>query len=425
MIQSTDSQLSFAQISNGFPFTSGLRAESDSEAALRSLESLGREEIAERAETARRIIREQGVTCHVIGEWGGEDRPWELDILPMVLPAKEWQILETGIVQRARLLNALLKDLYGSQTSLRNGWLPSPLVYANPQFLRNCHGIEIHGGNHLPFYAVDLAHSPEGHWSVIADRAQTPSGLGFSLENRAILSRVLPEVMQSVQPRSLVGVLPLLREALVALSPQSWENPTIVVLTPGQRNESYFEHTYLARMLGFTLVEGEDLTVRDHRVYIKTLEGLRSVDVILRRVSDAFCDPLELRGDSLLGVPGLLEAVRAGNVSVGNALGCGLAETPALNPFLPCACNFLAKNYCFLHLPPGGAAVLRHSAMQRKTWIVWLFAPPSRSKARRQVSPRRNLERWKPNSTNLLTPGLRKRKLSSHPHGFLIAITHA
>jgi len=365
MIQSTDSQLSFAQISGEFPLASESFAEAGCQAAERSLESLGSQEITERVETARRIIREQGVICHAAGEWGGEDRPWKLDILPMVLPPAEWRMLETGIIQRANLLNLLLKDFYGLQTSLRNGWLPAPLVYANPQFLRSCHGIEIQGGNHLPFYAVDLARSPEGYWSVIADRTQTPSGLGFALENRAILSRVIPEVMQSVQPRSLSGVLTLVREALVALSPQNRENPTVVVLTPGPRNESYFEHTYLARMLGFTLVEGGDLTVRDRRVFIKTLEGLRAVDVILRRVSDTFCDPLELRGDSLLGVPGLLEAVRAGNVSIGNALGCGLAETPALNPFLPDLClQFLGEE---LLLPPlstwwcGGAQALRHA----------------------------------------------------------------
>ena len=365
MVQSTDSQLSFDQISGGVPFASEPGRASDAEAAMRCLESLGRQEIAERAETARRLRREQGVTCPVAGEWGGEDRPWELDILPMVIPAAEWRTLETGIVQRAHLLNALLKDCYGSQTSLRNGWLPAPLVYANPQFLRNCHGVEIHGGNHLPFYAVDLARSPDGHWSVIADRTQAPSGLGFALENRAILSRVIPEVIQSVAPRSLAGILPLLREALVALSPHNRENPTIVVLTPGPRNESYFEHAYLARLLGFTLVEGEDLTVRDCRVFIKTLEGLRSVDVILRRVSDAFCDPLELRGDSLLGVPGLLEAVRSGNVSVGNALGCGLAETPALNPFLPSLClQLLGEELLIPSLDTwwcGGAQALRHA----------------------------------------------------------------
>ena len=247
MIQSTDSQLSFAQMSGEFPFASEPGFSSDVEVVARCMEAMGREEIAERAETAGRIIREQGVTCHVVDEWGAEDRPWELDILPMVLGAGEWQRLEAGIVQRARLLNTLLKDFYGSQTSLRNGWVPAPLVYANPQFLRSCHGVEIHGGNHLPFYAVDLARSPEGGWSVVADRTQNPSGLGFALENRAILSRVIPEVMQSVQPRSLAGVLPLVHEALVALSPCNRENPTIVVLTPGPRNSRGSQKASLTR----------------------------------------------------------------------------------------------------------------------------------------------------------------------------------
>lgn len=310
-------------------------------ALLNCLDSMGGEEIADRAETCRRIIREQGVTLHVPGANQGEESPWELDILPLVIGAGDWQVLERGLIQRARLMNAILGDLYGSQHSLRNGWLPAPLVYANPSFVRACQGVRIPDDNRLPFYAVDLARSPDGQWWVLADRTQAPSGIGFALENRTLLSRVLPEALQAIQPRLVDGLLQVMRETLVNLAPGRRENPTVVVLTPGPHNEAYFEHTYLARMLGFTLAEGGDLTVRNRRLYIKTLEGLRTVDVILRRVSDAFCDPLEFRQDSLLGVPGLFEAVRAGNVAIANPFGCGLIESPGLMAFLPNLCRHL------------------------------------------------------------------------------------
>ena len=253
--------------------------------------------------------------------------------------AIKYYLGEEPIIQRARLINAVLHDLYGFQRSLRNGWIPAPLVYANPHFLRGCHAVRAPGGNYVPFYAVDLARSPDGQWWVLADRTQAPTGIGFALENRMLISRVIPEAVQAIQPRTVGGMLPLMREALISLAQGRRENPTMVVLTPGPRNEAYFEHTYLARMPGITLVEGGDLTVRDRHVFIKTLDGLRQVDVILRRVNDGYCDPLEFRGDSLLGVPGLLDVVRAGNVALGNGLGCGLIDGPAFMAFFPNLCR--------------------------------------------------------------------------------------
>ena len=346
-----DPQLNFGSFSAGFrpaagPETEGY-APADWKAVMNRLEALGPNEIIDRSETARRIIREQGVACHIVNAAEGFDAPWDLDILPLAISAAEWRGLETGLIQRARLLNLVLRDLYGFQHCLRNGWVPAPLVYANPNYLRGCQGVRIPtpaGGSpdsvvYIPFYAVDLARSQDGRWWVLADRTQAPAGFGFALENRAVVSRVLPELMRELQPRSIEGMVPLVRRMLMNLAPGNRDNPTIVVMTPGPHSESYFEHTYIARMLGCTLAEGEDLTVRDRRVFIKTLEGLRPVDVILRRVNDAFCDPLEFQSASLLGVPGLLEAVRAGHVAVANALGCGLAEMPALMPFLPGLCQ--------------------------------------------------------------------------------------
>jgi uncharacterized circularly permuted ATP-grasp superfamily protein/uncharacterized alpha-E superfamily protein len=305
------------------------------QALMASIEALGQDELATRVENSRRILREHGVSC--FSSDGGREREvlWELDCIPFMVAAEEWRELEAGLVQRARLLNLILVDLFGVQRLVRDGLVPAPLIHANPGYLRACQAVRVPGGNYLQFYAADVARGPEGRWWVLSDHTQAPAGFGFMLENRSVLSRLLSEVVQAVRPRSLSEILPGYREALRRLAPASTDNPAIALLTPGPRNESYFEHADIARLLGFTLVEGGDLTVRDRRVLLKTLDGLRPVDVILRRVNDAFCDPLALRGESLLGVPGLVEATRAGHVSVANALGSGLVESPAFLPFLP------------------------------------------------------------------------------------------
>ncbi len=306
-----------------------------------SLERLGQHELATRSENCRRILREHGVSCFVSQHGRGVDEPWRLDLLPLMISAGEWSRLESGLIQRAHLLNLVLHDLHGVQRLVRDGFIPAPLMYANPGYQRACQAIGAPAGGYLHTYAVDLGRSPDGRWWVLADRTQTPPGIGFMLENRTVISRVLPEAIEAVRPRPFSEAVRLRRETLRRLAPGDAENPTIVLLTPGPRSEAYFEHAYLARLLGFTLVEGDDLTVRDRRVFMKTLEGLRQVDVILRRVADAFCDPLELRGDSLLGVPGLVEATRAGGVAVINALGSGLLESPAFLPFMPSLCRHL------------------------------------------------------------------------------------
>ena len=190
-------------------------------------------------------------------------------------------------------------------------------------------------------YAADLARSPDGQWWVLADRTQAPSGAGYALENRLVSTRVMPEVFRASHVRRLANFFQAYRNALQRMVPVRRENPRIVVLTPGPYNETYFEHAFLARYLGYTLVEGGDLTVRENHVFLKTLGGLLPVDVIVRRQDDHFCDPLELRGDSMLGVPGLVQAVRSGTVSVANALGSGLAESPAYAAFLPGLCKEL------------------------------------------------------------------------------------
>jgi uncharacterized circularly permuted ATP-grasp superfamily protein/uncharacterized alpha-E superfamily protein len=308
---------------------------------ISSLDQLDRDELGAPVENSRRILSEHGVTCFVNRDGTGAEEPWQLDLLPLVLGCEEWRALELGLIQRARLLNLVLGDCYGTQRLVRDGFVLPPLVFANPGYLRACQAIDVQGGAYLQIYAADLARSTDGQWWVLADRTQAPAGLGFTLENRSILSRVLPEAIRAVQPRPIADTLRIRRDTLYRFAPQHMDNPSIVLLTPGRRNEAYFEHAYLARLLGLTLVEGDDLTVRDRRLFIKTLDGLRRADVVVRRVNDAFCDPLELRGDSLLGVPGLVEAARARHVSVGNALGTGLLESPAFMPFLPGLCRHL------------------------------------------------------------------------------------
>ena len=306
---------------------------------MESLQSIGPEELGRRWARAERRIRENGITYNIYSDPLGASRAWRIDILPLLIPADEWRFIEAGIIQRAQLLNLLLEDLYGPQDLVAHGHFPAALLYANPAFLRPMAGVRVPAHSYLHMLAVDLARSPDGQWWVLADRTQAPSGSGYALENRTIVSDVLPDLFRTSNVLRLAPFFRAQREALTNLSPR--DNPRIVLLTPGPYNETYFEHSYIARYLGFTLVQGADLTVRNHRVYLKTVEGLERVDVILRRVDDSFCDPLELRGDSLLGVPGLVGAIVAGNVKVANALGSGLIETAAIMPFLPGLCTQL------------------------------------------------------------------------------------
>src|SRR5277367_1683904 len=298
-----------------------------------SLRGIGPEELGRRWARAERRIRENGITYNIYSDPLGANRAWQIDIIPLLIPAEEWRYIEAGIIQRAQLLGLLLEDLYGPQDLVARGHFPAALLFANPAFLRPLVGVQVPAHSYLHMLAVDLARSPDGRWWVLADRTQAPSGSGYALENRIIVSDLLPELFRTSNVLRLAPFFRAQRDALANLSER--DNPRIVLLTPGPLNETYFEHSYIARYLGFTLVQGSDLTVRDRCVYLKTVDGLEQVDVILRRVDDSFCDPLELRSDSLLGVPGLVDAIVAGNVKVANALGSGVIETAAIMPFLP------------------------------------------------------------------------------------------
>ncbi len=300
----------------------------------------GADAVRRGVELARRLILENGVTYNVYADSQGRDRPWVLDPLPILLTAAEWREIELGVAQRARLFDSLLADIYGPQQLLADGTVPAELPFGHPNFLWPCHGITPAGGNWLHVHAVDISRSADGRWWALDDRTQTPSGLGYALENRQIVSRVFPDLLGDLGVSSLGGFFMALRENLLRHAPEE-EVPLAVVLTPGAFNETYFEHAYLARQLGLPLVEGHDLTVRGDTVYLKTLGGLRRVHAILRRLDDDFCDPVELRADSALGVPGLIGVVRAGRVVLANSLGSGVLESAAWMGFMPAAAERL------------------------------------------------------------------------------------
>ncbi|SDD11245.1 Uncharacterized conserved protein, circularly permuted ATPgrasp superfamily [Cupriavidus sp. YR651] len=296
-----------------------------------------------RAAAVARQIRDNGVTYNVYADQS-ETRAWQLELFPFLVSEEDWAVIEAGAAQRATLANAIMADIYGPQTLLAKGLLPPGLVYGHPGYMRPLKGYQPPGGSFLQTMAMDLVHTENG-WTVIAHRTETPSGMGYALENRLIISGQFADAFREMRVRRLPPafaqlISTLAHAPLVAATDDgpglaSGTGLQIVLLSPGPFNETYFEHTFLARYLGITLVEGKDLTVRNDVVYLKTFGGLERVDVILRRLDDVFCDPLELRSDSTIGVPGLLEAMRAGNVMVSNVPGAGFLESPAIHGFMP------------------------------------------------------------------------------------------
>ena len=311
-----------------------------------SLMAMGPEGLAGRWAVGQRLLRDNGVTYHAPGGGDLTERAWGLDPVPRIIPAGEWATLAEDLVQRARLIEALFLDFYGSQRLLEDGAVPPALVLNHPGFLHPCHGLPVPLGMRgeprpLGLIAFDLARGPDGRWWVLTDRTQGPAGAGYALENRQAVARTLPDPIMQHPVEPLGAFFDEWRDALRAMSPRSDQAPRVVLLSPGSESPTYFEQAFLARALGFSLVQGADLTVRDQVVFLKTVGGLRRIDVVVRRVDDSYCDPLELRGGSLQGVAGLLQAVRAGNVAVSNAPGSGVVATPSLTPFYPGLCRRL------------------------------------------------------------------------------------
>ncbi|AOW13824.1 A circularly permuted ATPgrasp family protein [Hydrogenophaga crassostreae] len=301
-------------------------------------EHLGKEGVSElgrRTENLQRQIRDNGVTYNVYADaTKGEQRPWALDLFPMLISPTDWAHIESGVLQRARLLNGIMADLYGARDLLKRALLPAALVQGHPGYLRAMQGVKPPGDTWLNIVAFDLAHGPDGQWWVVGQRTQAPSGLGYLLENRIAIARQFPKAFTGMKVQRLAASYSALVDGIKKMAPEG-ENARIALLTPGPHNETYFEHAYLARYLGLTLVEGNDLTVRDQKLYLKTLRGLEPVNALIKRLDDEWLDPLELRSDSSLGIPGLLQVLRAGNLLLANTPGSAPLESSALLGFLP------------------------------------------------------------------------------------------
>src|SRR5579875_1064793 len=287
--------------------------------------------------TADRHIRDTGVSYRAYGDTS--ERAWPLSHVPILIEASEWREIAQGGEQRAELLERVLADIYGEGRLIATGELPAAVITGSPEFLRPLHGVKPPGGRFLHMYAADIGRGPDGRWWVLGDRSQAPSGAGYALANRLVLARAFPALYRDMNVERLASFFEAFRLGLTSMAQRS--NPRICLLTPGPFNETYFEQAYLARYLGLLLVEGGDLTMRDGKVHVRTIAGLKRTDVIWRRIDADFADPLELNAKSRLGVPGLIDALREGGVVIANALGSGVLEAPALMSFMPRLCRKL------------------------------------------------------------------------------------
>ena len=308
-----------------------------------TLESIGIAELELRNQEIIKKLRENGVTYNVYDSNKESNRAWKLDPIPFLIHESEWKTIEKGLKQRAHLLDLILKDIYGPQLLIKNAIIPAELVFDNSGFLLPCFDIKQKHDKQLLNYAVDLARGPDGKMWLLDNRTQAPSGAGYSLENRIVMSKVIPELNEKTYRKRLSPYFSQLQQTVDTLGNNTNENPNVVFLTPGPGNETYFEHVYLSSYLGYTLVQGNDLLVRDGFVWLKSIDQLERVDVIIKRLDDSWCDPLELRRDSLLGIPGLLQVIRLGNVAVVNPPGTSVLENYGLMAFMQNACKFLLK----------------------------------------------------------------------------------
>ena len=304
---------------------------------MSSLSSLGEQELKNRQQRARQILRSDGASYRIYSE-SQQEKTWPLDLIPWLIHSEEWRRVEAGIQERVELFNLIYQDLYGPRELILRGIVPPELLLGHRGFLRGCDNIQLPGDHQIIMHAVDMMRSQDGEMCVLADRTQAPSGAGYALENRNVMWKVLPSLFRDSHVHQLTRFFQTLRLKLIALAPQV-KSPRIAVLTPGAFNETYFEHVYLANYLGFHLVQSSDLQVHDGYVWIKSVSEPVKVDVILRRVDDRFCDPVELKSDSQLGVPGLLQVVREGKVVIANPLGSAALENPALLNYLPQICQ--------------------------------------------------------------------------------------
>ncbi|AOW19775.1 circularly permuted type 2 ATP-grasp protein [Urechidicola croceus] len=328
--------------------TSKMTIKPDWEKLLSNILKVGSKKLASKQADIDWLLAENGVTYNVYNDPKGLNRPWNLNIVPFIIHQKEWDTVEKGIQQRSEVLNLLLKDIYGKRELLKNGIIPPEVIYAHRGFLRSCDQIQYKTSKQLLVHATDLARGPDGRMWVVNDRTQAPSGMGYALENRFSTSKITPELFNEINVKQPSNFFDDFNQLLQNVAPSNKENPTIVILTPGPHNETYFEHSYLSSFLGYPLVKGNDLVVRNGKLWLKSLKGLKQVDVVLRRVDDIFVDPLELRADSYLGVAGLMEVVRLQNVAIVNPIGSGILENPGLIPFMERICEYFLNEKLIL-----------------------------------------------------------------------------
>lgn len=305
-----------------------------------NIDAMGLAELGNRGTDILAKLKENGVTYNVYDSSGGNNRPWKLDPIPFLIEQKEWEIISKGLIQRAKLLDVIYKDIYGPRNLIKEGIIPPQVFYGNDGFSPACFDVKIPSDNQLIICAIDFARGPDNRMWIMDSRAQSPSGTGYVIENRSVISKYVPELTQGLALSRLAPFLNKFQSAISGLSTNKSGQPNIVYLTPGPQTETFYEHTFIASHFGYTLVMGEDLMVRNGMVWLKSISGLQKVDVIIRRVDDEYCDPLELREDSHLGVPGLLQAMRLGNVVVLNPPGSSVLENHALLPFMKGACKY-------------------------------------------------------------------------------------
>lgn len=285
-------------------------------------------------------FRNQGITFTVYKDASGVERIFPFDLVPRIVPSNEWETIERGLEQRITALNLFCKDVYHEQHILREKIIPPEMIYSAKMFRREMINVSVPNDIYIHVCGTDLIRDKDGNYLVLEDNGRTPSGVSYVIENRAVMKRVLPSLFESYSVRAVEDYPFNLLQCLKEVARHPVDDPTIVVLTPGIYNSAYYEHSFLARQMGVELVEGKDLIVDNNRVYMRTTAGLRLVDVIYRRIDDDFLDPLCFRPDSILGVPGLMNAYRCGNIALANAVGTGVADDKAVYPFVPAMIKF-------------------------------------------------------------------------------------
>ncbi|PUZ23868.1 Uncharacterized conserved protein, circularly permuted ATPgrasp superfamily [Chitinophaga costaii] len=328
---------SYAQIANTWDemYIAGDRMREQYHQIIRYLEQESASDLSKKEELAKRLFMSQGITFTVYDSGEGIEKIFPFDIIPRVITATEWSFIELGIKQRLKALNLFLKDVYTNQFIIKDKVIPAGLIYSCPHFLREMHQLKVPHDIYVHISGIDLIRDYDGTFYVLEDNLRTPSGVSYMLENREITKRLFPDLIPQCNVRSVTEYPAVLYKNLMSLSPRAVSNPTVVLLSPGMFNSAYYEHTTLARLMGVELVEGRDLVIRDHKVFMKTTTGLQQVDVIYRRVDDDFIDPLVFNPNSVLGVAGLMSAYRKGNVAIINAIGNGVADDKAVYSYVP------------------------------------------------------------------------------------------